>query len=594
MSASAAKAAGAAEPSHVLTSIERSARLWSGLVLMLFVTSHLLNHALGVFGLAVMSEAQEWRAGFWRSWPGSILLIGAAGTHVALSLRRVIGRRTWRMPALEALQIALGVMIPFLLIGHVVGTRVLSSATGIDDSYVNVLRYLWPANALAQSLALLVVWGHGVIGLYFAFHIKSWFKPFVVPLAVLAVLIPMLALAGFVSAGREALLATPPPESWTPEQLRIQIAALANGRLALLAVLALVLAFILLRIVRAKLGTHIAVRYLGHGEVSSTPGLTLLEISRVNGIPHPSACGGRGRCSSCRVLVLEGDAGLGAPSALEARMLERIKAPQHVRLACQIKPVADINVRVLLSAQSFRSDPDDGSQALDWGAEEDVTVLFADMRGFATLAENQLPADLMVMLGRVIGEMTQAVEARGGKVAMVQTDGIMAVFGTSGKTRAGSRAALLAAADILKAIQLVNKDMRATLPQPLRVGIGVHAGEVILSRANDSAGGQRMIVIGETVVIASRLEEVTKEIAADCIVSARTIAMAGFALPSGGERQVHYKNGTTPELAYAFGDRQELRLLFGRGAAAASRQAASSDTGSSAVMPEKQPATPAG
>jgi hypothetical protein len=73
-----------------LTAAERSARLWSGLVLMLFVTSHLLNHALGIFGVAVMSEVQEWRSGFWRSWPGSFLLIGAAGVHVALSLRRVL------------------------------------------------------------------------------------------------------------------------------------------------------------------------------------------------------------------------------------------------------------------------------------------------------------------------------------------------------------------------------------------------------------------------------------------------------------------------------------------------------------------------
>jgi adenylate cyclase len=552
-----------------LTAAERSARLWSGLILMLFVTSHLLNHALGIFGVAVMSEVQEWRSGFWRSWPGSFLLIGAAGVHVALSLRRVLGRRTWKMPAMEAFQIALGILIPFLLLGHVVSTRVLSSLVNIDDSYVNVLRQLWPANAVAQSAALLVVWGHGIIGLYYAFHVKRWFRPLQIPFAILAALVPVLALAGFAAAGREAAILSAPTDVWTAEQLRLQAAVLANSRRVILAVFGLALAFITFRMIRARLGSHVAIRYLGHGEVRATPGLTLLEISRVNGIPHPSACGGRGRCSSCRVLVMEGQENLPPAGGIERRMLDRIKAPQFVRLACQIRPVSDMNVRVLLGAQSFgpQAYPAAGSggvEALDWGVEDDLTVLFADIRSFATLARNQLPADLMLLLNRVLGEMTQAVEARGGRVAMVQTDGIMAVFGVGGKSRAGSRAALKAAADILKAIQLVNKDIRATLPQPLRVGIGVHAGEVVLSRSEDGAGGQRLVVIGEAVVIASRLEEATKELAADCVVSAHTVALAGFSPPASGERQVHYKNGASPVLAYAFGDRQELRHLIAR------------------------------
>ena len=118
--------------------------------------------------------------------------------------------------------------------------------------------------------------------------------------------------------------------------------------------------------------------------------------------------------------------------------------------------------------------------------------------------------------------------------------------------------------DILKAVHLVNKDIRAALPLPVRVGIGIHSGSVILSQAEDNAGGQRMVVIGEAVVVASRLEEVTKEFAADCVISTRTITAAGLSPPSTPERPVHYKNGATPVLVHAFGDRQELRSLLGR------------------------------
>jgi adenylate cyclase len=551
------------EPWYGLRTIERSSRLWSGVILMIFVTSHFLNHALGIFGVEVMGAAQEWRSAIWRSWPGTILLFGAVAVHLALAIRRAVSRRTWRMPPMEALQIVLGILIPVMLLGHVVGTRVLSSV-GIDDSYTNVLRYLWPANALMQSLALVVVWSHGIIGLHYAFHIRRWYKPLKGILAIVAILIPVLALAGFVAAGREAAQLSVPLENWTAEQLALQATALANGRMVIQVVLALAIVWIAFRLIRSRLTAHVAIRYTGHGEVNATPGMTLLEISRANGIPHPSACGGRGRCSSCRVLVIEGQDSLEPPNGIEQRMLDRIKASQHVRLACQTRPKANLGIRVLLESQQGLAANSGVGEAIDWGSEEVLTVLFADMRGFATLAQNQLPSDLIILLNRVMGEMTQAVEAREGRIAMIQTDGIMAVFGMNGKSRAGSRAALHAAADILKAVHLVNKDIRAALPLPIRVGIGIHSGSVILSRAEDNAGGQRMVVIGEAVVIASRLEEVTKEFAADCVISTQTIALAGFSPPATPERQVHYKNGASPVLVHAFGDRQELRSLLGR------------------------------
>ncbi len=552
------------EPWYGLRTIERSSRLWSGVVLMVFVTSHLLNHALGIFGVEVMSAVQEWRVAFWRSWPGTVLLFGAVAVHVALAVRRAIGRRTWRMPPMEALQIILGILIPIMLLRHVVDTRVLNWLVGTHDSYVNLLRYLWPDNALLQSLAVVVVWCHGIIGLHYAFHVRRWYNPLKGYFAILAVLIPILSLAGFVAAGREAAVLTAPAENWTAVQIAQHVSALANGRTILMAFLALLTGMIAFRLIRSRLTAHVAIRYTGHGEVNAKPGMTLLEISRANGIPHPSACGGRGRCSSCRVLVIEGQDSLEPPNGIEQRMLDRIRASQHVRLACQIRPKASMGVRVLLGTQQMPVDSGISGGSLELGVEEELTVLFADIRGFATLAQNQLPEDVIILLNRVMGEMMQAVEARGGRVAMIQTDGIMAVFGMGGKVRAGSRAALHAAADILKAVHLVNKDIRAALPLPVRVGIGIHSGPVILSQAEDNAGGQRMVVIGEAVVIASRLEEVTKEFAADCVISTRTITAAGFSPPATAERQVHYKNGASPALVHAFGDRQELRSLLGR------------------------------
>ncbi len=228
------------------------------------------------------------------------------------------------------------------------------------------------------------------------------------------------------------------------------------------------------------------------------------------------------------MLILEGEQSLAPPAGVEKRVLERIRAPRHIRLACQVHPTADLNVRVLLSSDAMSAVPEQVNEALDWGVSEELTVLSADIRGFATLAEHQLPSDVIALLNRLIGEMAHAVEGRGGRVAAVQTDGIIALFGMGGKARAGGRAAIHAAADMLKAMNLVNKDVSNSLPLPVRGGIGVHSGPVLLSRADDSFSGQRLVVVGEAVIVASRLEEMTKELAADCIVSSKTIALAGL------------------------------------------------------------------
>ncbi len=511
--------------------IERDLRLWSGIVLMLFATTHFLNHALGIFGLDIMTAAQEWRVFFWRSWFGTGLLYGAALVHVVLALKRVVRRRTFRMPMADAIQMTLGLLIPFLIVGHVIGTRLLHSYGGVDTTYVHVLRVLWPENAIHQSLLLLVVWGHGVMGLYYAFHNRRWFAAWLPVLTAVAAVIPALALAGFLAAGREAAIAAVPPLQRTGEQFALQakFGMIANWSMALvLSAAALVL---VIRFVRARLGQRITIRYFGNGQVQTVVGASLLEISRTANIPHPSACGGRGRCSSCRVLILEGEQSLAPPAGVEKRVLERIRAPRHIRLACQVHPTADLNVRVLLSSDAMSAVPEQVNEALDWGVSEELTVLSADIRGFATLAEHQLPSDVIALLNRLIGEMAHAVEGRGGRVAAVQTDGIIALFGMGGKARAGGRAAIHAAADMLKAMNLVNKDVSNSLPLPVRVGIGVHSGPVLLSRADESFSGQRLVVVGEAVIVASRLEEMTKELAADCVVSSRTIALAGFSPP---------------------------------------------------------------
>src|SRR6266699_4961000 len=117
--------------------------------------------------------------------------------------------------------------------------------------------------------------------------------------------------------------------------------------------------------------------------VPMLPGATVLETLRENGITHASVCGGRARCTTCRVMVTRGLAALPAPAVLEAKALARIEAPPGLRLACQIRPTADLTVMPLLPA-----DATPAQCSVRGGLECSellITMVFVDLRGSNTL-----------------------------------------------------------------------------------------------------------------------------------------------------------------------------------------------------------------
>lgn len=107
----------------------REIRLFSGLVLLFFVISHLVNHALGLISLGAMEKGLGWFLLLWRHPLATALLYGSVLIHFLLGLHALYRRRTLRMPPHEAAQLALGLVLPFLILQHVGGTR-LSHAPG--------------------------------------------------------------------------------------------------------------------------------------------------------------------------------------------------------------------------------------------------------------------------------------------------------------------------------------------------------------------------------------------------------------------------------------------------------------------------------
>src|SRR5258706_3025537 len=279
----------------VMPKIERSLRLATGLVIAAYVTGHFLNHALGIISVEEMDALRRVLSSWWRSLPGTVLLYASLLTHFALALVSLARRRTLRMPAWEAAQLALGLCVIPLLATHVAGTRFAWQLLGREVNYPRIVAAIWsdPWLIAKQVLLIGVVWLHLCFGIHFWLRLKSWFPRVQPYLFAAAVLVPALALAGFVSAGINVML--PAPQPITSEDL----ALLLNARDAIYWAFALLLgATLLLRLAR-KL--HRGVYRIHHSSgqiVTAHAGSSILEAVRDAGVPPPAGCGGPAPCTT--------------------------------------------------------------------------------------------------------------------------------------------------------------------------------------------------------------------------------------------------------------------------------------------------------
>ena len=517
----------------------RPLRLWGGLILFTYLLTHFSNHALGLVSLDAMATGRAWFLALWRNPVGTTALYGALLTHWLLGLWLIYRRRTLRMPAWEATQIVLGLTVPPLLTAHVVGTRLAYSMFGTDDPYTRLVLSLWVLNPWAgfrQSMLLIIAWTHGGIGLHFWLRLRPWYRrSFPVVLAGFA-LVPVLGWLGFAEAGREvATLAREPgfaprvmaESRLPPPQGRAQLqeieAMLFRSTWILLA------ATLLARGAREYVSRRRETIQLGYPEGKSAVvplGWTVLEASRAAGIPHASVCGGRGRCSTCRIRVAGDPASLPPPSPQELRVLQRVGAPPNVRLACQLRPPRDLEVTPLLdaAASAGAAHAPMGSRN---GEEREIAVLFADLRGFTRLAEHRLPYDVVFFLNRYFEAVGRAIADSGGIANQYTGDGVMALFGVEAGPEAACRQALRASGTMIARVQEFSQSYGSELEEPLRLGIGIHTGPAVVGEMG--YGETRYLTaVGDTVHVASRLEALTKEYRCDLVVSEQVMARAGL------------------------------------------------------------------
>jgi len=519
----------------------RQIRLVCGLVLFAYLVSHFLNHALGNISMDALAAGVYYHTAFWQFLPVAIAFYTAALLHAGLGIWALYERRQFRWKAIEPLQLVLGLSIPALIITHIAGVRLGHTLFGHEKLYPQVFFaywIVWPYKMWLMFAVLIIAWVHGCIGLYFWLRMKAFYQHAAPFLLAAAVLVPTLAMLGLYQGGRGVVDSD--SKEWRAENLsRDKVGTQAEQAVLgtienyfLIGYLGLI-GFVLLakgaRALNERRGGMVSLSY-GNGRVVRVPkGLSVLEASLRNNVPHASVCGGRARCSTCRIRVIGDCASLPKPSKREAFVLNRVGAGSDpaIRLACQLRPETDLSFFQIflpqITAASLRT-----SSPARIGEERYLVSMFVDMRGSTRLAEKRLPFDTVFIVNRFLGAVSQAVVECGGQPNQFVGDGQLALFGLSTSPQIACRQALRAAAMISANVDELNQFLSHDLREPIRFGIGIHGGEVIIG---DIGYRDHMVftALGDAVNVAARLQDMTKSLACEAVVSEEVRVTAGLA-----------------------------------------------------------------
>ena len=278
------------------------------------------------------------------------------------------------------------------------------------------------------------------------------------------------------------------------------------------------------------------IEFVGEKAIPINRDQTILEASLHAGIPHFHACGGKGKCSTCRIMVLEGEENLSRPNRKEAKLRDAIKLAASIRLACQTR-VEKESVKI----ERIIKDESDICQYIQvddqypnkiklkpLGEEKYLVLFFLDIRDFTPFVETYLPFDVIYITRKLFDIFYNVITRHHGQIIETAGDELYAVFGRESSIKEAADAAISAGHAILNELDALNKAyFKIYLPKEFEVGIGIHSGKVIVGEFN--LGRQlKTSVMGLAVNIASRIQNSTKELNNSFVASEEVMRHSSF------------------------------------------------------------------
>ena len=443
------------------STIIRKIRIISGSILFAYVIMHLLNHSINIFSIDLADAVRSsYFHPVWQNPVGLVLLYGSFVAHMILGFSSILTRKSFKMKAKDWIQIIFPVLALLFLLQHIAASFAITKIFGGEESYsllFAVMNTDPPSEiiigAILFSLMTIFIWVHGVIGLdaylkqqavhhnRFGFYLRfpSLFRfiYWVVPIGAVLGWLSGLRNMSFIAQIQSFELDMPIPNylgsiifKFVPQEafpVLLQIEPIVMKYYPIFVLFVILVC--IFNVIRARFFGRIIVSYPGGETVSIPKGTSVLEASRKGKIPHQSVCGGRGRCTTCRVKVTANEGTLTSPSAHEIKAIERVGLDDNVRLACQLRPTSNISVQPLLNPENtletVRS-----ARALT-GKEQETVVLFVDLRDFTKLSEKKLPYDVVYILNKYYAVCGEIIEKNGGRLDKFIGDGIMAIFDVS-------------------------------------------------------------------------------------------------------------------------------------------------------------------
>jgi|KBSSwiStaDraftv2_1062776.scaffolds.fasta_scaffold108186_2 adenylate cyclase len=265
------------------------------------------------------------------------------------------------------------------------------------------------------------------------------------------------------------------------------------------------------------------IEFIGERVLAIAEEQSILDASLSAGIPHFHACGGNAKCSTCRVLVVEGIDRLTPPNQKESFLKSLMHFPPNVRLACQTRVTAGpVKLRRIIQDETdiglyVGSAAGDSTQQL--GEERDLALMFLDIRNFTHIVENHPAFDVIHIIRKLFSSFQARIESSKGKIVETTGDGVYAVFGYETGKEESAQAAVQTAYSMLEDLQILNETYFIPhFEERIKAGIGIHTGKVVSGTVRVGTENHS-VVMGFPVNIASRLQNATKELNNEFIVS---------------------------------------------------------------------------